>query len=240
MQLALGAIVVALAAVQSVFGVGLLVFGTPALLLLDLPFEEVLGYLLPCSIVISALQVRSGERTMGPVRIRLLTITAPAVLVATAIILTLGVTAHIRPIVGAMLILTAATRLLGPLREAVGRFVRRHLGPMLAAIGLIHGASNLGGGLLAATVGAVYDDKDSVRLHIAFGYGVMASIQLAVLFLTAPPELLWGLWLVLPALSGLTFGLVGQRLFRAAGQRAFQAGLTGLILAFGVVLLIRA
>jgi uncharacterized protein len=60
LQLAMCGLVLVLAAIQSVYGVGLLVFGTPVLLLLGLPFPEVLAYLLPCSIAISTLQVADG------------------------------------------------------------------------------------------------------------------------------------------------------------------------------------
>ena len=48
--------------IQSVFGMGLLVFGTPSLLLLGLGFTESLGYLLPASIALSAIQVRRSRR----------------------------------------------------------------------------------------------------------------------------------------------------------------------------------
>ncbi len=60
--------VLVLAVVQSVFGVGLLVFGTPTLLLLGYPFDQVLAYLLPCSILISALQVRARAAVCGATR----------------------------------------------------------------------------------------------------------------------------------------------------------------------------
>ena len=54
------AAVLAFSVVQSVFGVGLLVFGTPTLLLAGYSFEETLAYLLPCSMAISALQAWDG------------------------------------------------------------------------------------------------------------------------------------------------------------------------------------
>ena len=41
---------------QSVFGVGLLLFGTPTLLLMDFQYTEVLWILLPCSLIISLIQ----------------------------------------------------------------------------------------------------------------------------------------------------------------------------------------
>ncbi len=49
--------VVSTSIIQSVFGVGVLLFGTPLLLLLGYEFVDALGVLLPVSIAISALQV---------------------------------------------------------------------------------------------------------------------------------------------------------------------------------------
>src|ERR687885_1890760 len=74
------AAVLAFSVVQSVFGVGLLVFGTPTLLLAGYSFEETLAYLLPCSMAISALQVRDGGLSFEPVRRDFVLFTAPAVL----------------------------------------------------------------------------------------------------------------------------------------------------------------
>ncbi len=50
-------IVVSTSVIQSVFGVGVLLFGTPLLLLLGYEFVDALGVLLPVSIAISTLQV---------------------------------------------------------------------------------------------------------------------------------------------------------------------------------------
>jgi len=49
--------VVSTSVIQSVFGVGVLLFGTPLLLLLGYEFVDALGVLLPVSIAISTLQV---------------------------------------------------------------------------------------------------------------------------------------------------------------------------------------
>jgi uncharacterized protein len=238
-QLSLCALVLVLAAVQSVFGVGLLVFGTPALLLLGLPFPEVLGYLLPCSLVVSTLQVADSGFTMEPLRRKLLAFTAPSVLVGTLFILVvLKRKIDIRQIVGAMLVVTAALRLLGPLRQRMRVFIRARLSPLLVLLGLIHGVSNLGGGVLTLIVSSVYDDKHSVRRHIAFGYGLMALIQLTVLFLTTPVRLNMSLWLVLPALAALSYVLVGRWMFRVTAEGVYQWTLTALIGLFGLLLFV--
>ena len=45
------------AILQSIFGIGILFFGTPTLLLLGFPFAETLSVLLPASLAVSAFQV---------------------------------------------------------------------------------------------------------------------------------------------------------------------------------------
>jgi len=237
LELSLCALVLVLAAVQSVFGVGLLVFGTPTLLLLGFSFPEVLAYLLPCSIVISALQVADGGLRLEPIRRKLLAFTAPAVLLGTFLILVV-LKRHIemRQIVGAMLVVTAALRMLDPFRQRMQSFVRAKLSPLLFLLGLIHGVSNLGGGILTLIVSSVYDDKHSVRKHIAFGYGLMALIQIAVLFLTTPVDLNISLWLMLPALAALSYALVGKWMFSATGDTVYQWSLTALVGLFGTLL----
>jgi hypothetical protein len=107
-------------------------------------------------------------------------------------------------------------------------------------LGIVHGLSNLGGGILTVIVGSCFEDKVSIRRHIAFAYGAMASIQLLVVFLTKRPSFDLGLWLLLPVLAGSTYLLLGQRVFQRAGQRPFQVGLTAMIMSFGVVLVASA
>ena len=238
--LAVIATVCIFAAVQSIFGVGLLLFGTPTLLLLGLPFELVLVYLLPRSIVVSALQVAtSGGLTLEPIRRRFLIFTAPAVLVATGAALLFGSPHQIRAVVGAVLLLTAALRL-SPYQAALAGFVRRHLRPLLVTLGLVHGLSNLGGGILTVIVGSSYSDKTSIRRHIAFAYGMMASIQLALVFATTRPHADVRLMPLLALLAGAVYLFVGQRVFLRTGQRMYQFGLTGLIMSFGVLLVVQA
>ena len=236
--LVLGALVVGLALVQSLFGVGLLVFGTPTLLLLGLPFDRVLVLLLPCSIAVSALQIVSGGGlSLDPFRRKFLTFTPPALLVATAATLQLGSPHGIRAVVGVMLLVTAATRLVRPAHDALAHGVRGHLAPLLVGLGVLHGASNLGGGILSVIVGMTFPDKSDARRQIAFCYGIMAALQLVVVLLTASPNIDPGLTVVLPVLAGATYLLAGQRLFLRTGQRVFDAGLTALIASFGLLLL---
>ncbi|MCW2691049.1 MAG: sulfite exporter TauE/SafE family protein [Mycobacterium sp.] len=239
-MIAMVAVVIVLAVVQSLFGVGLLLFGTPIFLLLGLPFEQVLGYLLPCSIVVSGLQVvTSGGLTLEPIRRQFLMITAPAVLVATGAAVALGTPHQIRLIVGVVLLVTAISRV-GRLQPVLRRTVGKHSRPLMLVLGIVHGWSNLGGGILTVIVGASFEDKVSIRRQIAFAYGSMAIIQLSVVMATVRPHLALGLWLLLPVIAGIVFLLIGQRAFQKARQRPYQLGLTGLILSFGALLVATA
>jgi hypothetical protein len=232
-------IVAALTVVQSVFGVGLLVFGTPALLVLGLPFPVVLAYLLPCSLIISVLQVRaSGGPTLDPIRRQFLIYSAPTVVVGTVGTLLLGTSEHIGLVVGTMLVVTAVLRLV-PLADAsVSRFVTRRRPALLIALGLVHGMSNLGGGLLTAIVGASFRDKESVRRHIAFCYGLLASLQL-LLVLTSSPAVDWRLWVSLPLIAAAVYAVLGRKVFALASSAFYTHALTGLLATFGVLVVVR-
>jgi hypothetical protein len=224
--------------IQSLFGVGLLVFGTPTLLLAGFSFDEVLAYLLPCSIAVSFLQVREDGFTIEPIRRKFLLYATPAVLSGTLIVLlVLNHKVNLRPLVGAMLILTAGMRLVGPLRDRLARFVKTRLSTLLMAMGLLHGLSNLGGGLLTAIVGSIYTDKRTARKHVAFCYGVMALIQLTVLVAATDRGWDWKLQLALPLLAGVTYSVVGRKVFDATRHAVYQWGLTTMIGLFGLILL---
>jgi hypothetical protein len=231
--------VVVYATIQSVFGVGLLIFGTPTLLLLGVSFEHLLAYLLPCSIAISALQVaRSGGVQLDPLRRHFLLYSAPLVLVGTGLILTVGSGLDIRLVVAATLVLTGVIRLWAPAREVMSRLVRRYLPGCLVVLGAIHGVSNLGGGVLTVIVSSVHDSRREIRRQIAFCYGVMAAIQLGTLWATGAEGVNLWLCLLLPMLAGATYGLLGERVFLASGQLGYQRALSALIIAFGIALVI--
>ena len=59
------AVIAVLSVVQSVFGMGVLIFGTPTLLLLGYDFTEAICMLVPASFVISLLQVTNLQTRLG-------------------------------------------------------------------------------------------------------------------------------------------------------------------------------
>ena len=57
-------VVFACSIIHSVFGTGILIFGTPTCLLLGYPFDVTISYLLPASISISSLQIFHGRKNI--------------------------------------------------------------------------------------------------------------------------------------------------------------------------------
>jgi uncharacterized membrane protein YfcA len=235
-ELSLAFVVTACALAQSLFGVGILVFGTPMLLLMGLPFPTVLADLLPCSIAVNLFQVLQYRGcSRNDFRRELLLFCLPLVGVGLFVVLKLGANINLRPYVGAMLLGTAALRLLSQSRPGMRRLLESASPPLLAVTGFVHGMTNLGGGLLTALVSSRFDNKEEVRANIAFGYLMMACSQAFILLATravrlAPAQL------YLPLLAAAVYMTVGNRLFRSATPRTYQHAVTALLLAFGCFL----
>jgi hypothetical protein len=191
---------------------------------------------LPCSIAVSALQLAdSGGLTLEPIRRKFLLFTAPAVLLATGAVLMFGSVQQLRAAVGVMLLVTAATRM-SRLREVLARHVRKRLSPLLVGLGVIHGLSNLGGGPLSVVVGSYFTGKAEIRRQIAFAYGMMASLQLAVVMATARPQIHWLVWCTLALLAASCYLALGRRVFGRLNARPYQLSLTGLIAGYALLL----
>jgi uncharacterized membrane protein YfcA len=228
-------IIFAYSIVQSLFGVGLLVFGTPTLLLLGVPFEQALGLLLPCSITVNLLQLVSHWRLVTLKREFVVNF-VPFVGLGLAIVLLVRLPFHPRTAVGVLLLLTALMRLSGRLMQAAQRTFKQGLWVFLPSVGLTHGLTNMGGGLLTILVSGLFRDKDKIRANVAFGYLIMALSQCAVL-VCVRHQVFVGESAVLAAVAGMTYVSLGNRAFEVISNRAYQLALTTFILVFGVALL---
>lgn len=228
-----------LSLVQSVFGVGLLVFGTPILMLLGHSFPTALGTLLPCSVVISALQTLKGWKATNDLRKDFLFYTLPFVIVGLAAVFFFDLSYSIGRLVGALLIVTGLIRLFPGLQRAFHRLLGVHRRTYLATMGAVHGLTNMGGGLLTIFVNSIHSEKEKIRANIAFCYLVMALSQLIVLSLIGQVKL--GIFaemaFYLP-LTMATYLLFGHAFFAASTEAVYQHAMTVLILTFGVSLMV--
>lgn len=226
-------IVAVFSVVQSIFGVGLLLFGTPTLLLLGLPFTDAIAALLPCSLAVDLLQLRNGLPANRAYLVTLITVTLPLVCVGLLIALSIGQPEWLALLVGLMLLSLAVLRVSNLSRRIRGGMAQFQT-PYMAGMGLLHGLSNMGGGMLVMLASSVSQEKEETRRLIAAGYSLFAATQLTTLYLLAP-ESFHAERLFLP-LVAVSIYLLGNLLYLRLEENAFQRLLTALILTYGVLL----
>lgn len=173
--------IIVVSVIQSIFGVGILLFGTPILLLLGYSFVDALGVLLPVSIAVNALQfVRHYEDLDTRFYKNILMYTVP--MVVTFLWLVTSVKMNIGVIIGAVLIFVALKSFL-PIIERLLKSIVVHERMYLVVMGVVHGMSNLGGSMLTIIIYAKNYTKDKTRVTAAASYGTVATCQLITLLL---------------------------------------------------------
>jgi uncharacterized membrane protein YfcA len=228
-------VVFVFAAVQSLFGVGLLVFGTPTLLLLGCPFETTIAALLPASITISVMQLVAGRSYLKQAGSDILVYSVPGIIVGLAFVLSFHLV-DIKLLIGIMLVGTAFMRFHETTRQVLAQWLTKHKKLFLVIMGLVHGLSNMGGGLLTVLVSATHHEREAIRANIAYGYLIFAATQLFVLALLNPGAM--SLKCVICAgVALLTYLTVGQLLFHRSPKAVYQELISWCVLAYGMVLI---
>ena len=168
--------------IQSLFGVGVLLFGTPLLLLLGYKFVDTLLILLPISVSINLLQVLKHHVHIDTgFYKRILLYTIPFVVLCLFLVTRTRI--NIDPIIGLFLVFVALKAVSAPIERLVGRLVH-HERTYLAITGIVHGLLNLGGSLLIALVHSKGHEKDVTRVTIAAAYATFALFQILTLMLS--------------------------------------------------------
>ncbi|RQP21954.1 TSUP family transporter [Piscinibacter terrae] len=236
---AIGLVVLGLAVVQSLFGMGILVFGTPTLLLLGIEFSSVLGWLLPSSLAISALQVwgdrRKAAQTPSHLVIRYWSVAVP-LLAALSFMLLSHMKASVELWVGLAMLTAAVLRGSDLIRQWLRGFILRHERAYLVLMGAFHGFTNMGGAALAIYSSSVTDNKHAMRALISRYYLLFGSIQIVALVLLQPASLR-ALGLALAPLSALIYVFLGSWAFERLKASIYERAFTGFIAAYGLALL---
>jgi len=224
--------------VQSLFGIGLLVFGTPTLLLLGFPFDHTLAVLLPASLAISVLQVLISPRVEVAFARSFVIWCLVPIGVTLALVFWLQLQSGLNLVVALALAAFVAQRWLPQRGEVARRWVAQHERTCLLLMGVVHGLSNLGGGLLTIFAASRRREKVQIRGLISFCYAGMATSQLIVLA-WLHSELFGWRQLVYAAISSCVFLIVGQRVFRGVSNPLFEWLLTAFMTGFAGLLGLR-
>jgi uncharacterized membrane protein YfcA len=169
------------AVIQSIFGVGVLLFGTPILLILGYDFINALSVLLPISIAINSLQIIKHYQHIDiSFYRRVLIYSIPFVILFLFLVSTKNV--NINLLVGSFLVLVALKNFFPTIEQKLEKTFKYEK-IYLSLMGIIHGFTNLGGSLLTAIVHSKNYEKNSSRVTIAICYATFAFFQLITLFL---------------------------------------------------------
>lgn len=173
--------IIVTATIQSIFGVGMLLFGTPMLLLLGYSFVDSLGVVLPISIAISLLQVLKHVDYVDKIFFKnVLRYCIPVIVLFLALIASIKI--NVGFIMGIFLLLVALKSFL-PQVEAALKSIVKYEKLYLVITGLVHGVSNLGGSLLTVMIYSKNYPKDTTRVTAAACYAVFALFQLLTLLI---------------------------------------------------------
>ena len=169
------------AIVQSIFGTGVLLFGTPLLLILGYNFQYALIILLPTSILISFFQLKNNLNKIDiQFYKKLFLFSIPPIILF--LYLTNLNSIRINLFVGIFLVVIAIKENILSINRMI-KFLIKYESLYLMIMGMIHGITNLGGALLSAIVFSKNLSKDSKRTTIAICYLTFALFQIITLII---------------------------------------------------------
>tara|TARA_B110000211_G_scaffold161417_1_gene182507 strand:- start:145 stop:861 length:717 start_codon:yes stop_codon:yes gene_type:complete len=172
-------VVVVISMIQSVFGVGVLLFGTPILLILGYDFVNALSVLLPISLGINFLQVVRDRADVDFSYYKMLLVySIPPIVFLLAVTVEMNI--NVSLYIGAFLLLIAF-KSWSKFVEKISLFVFKFQKSFLFFQGVVHGLTNLGGSLLTSHVFTLNLSKEEKRATISLSYFTFALFQILTL-----------------------------------------------------------
>jgi len=161
--------------IQSLVGVGVLLFGTPLLLLLGFNYFEVLNILLPISITINFFQINKNLGSVDrKLAYNLITLILP--LIAISLTFATFIKISFTKIIGIFLLFISISNFLNfNIKSIINGKI------YLFIMAILHGLTNLGGSLLTGYISLKEWGKLKTRTNIAFCYLSFAITQLITL-----------------------------------------------------------
>ena len=165
---------------QSIIGIGVLVLGTPFLLILGFSILEVLFILLPISIVTSFLNliiINSSNNNLNKSTYKELKkffiVRIPSIFIGLIILKFFGNYINFKLLVSVVIIFSIV---LVNLKDKIKFRINFFRISILSFVGIIHGLTNSGGTLMSLAL-SVKNDKNYARLNTSFFYLVLATFQ---------------------------------------------------------------
>ena len=221
---------------QSCLGVGLLLFGTPTLIILGYSYVETLWIILPSSIVISLTQVLF-DRDLIQAKKSIFVLTVPALTIGLIIILLSGDLVNVSKIVGIGLLIVASIRQSKVLNAYLSNNISSRTSIYLIFTGLIHGLSNMGGGPLSVLMSSLHNSKSVIRVNIAYVYLFFGISQIIILTIFQL-KVFEVNYLVFPIVAIMSYFFIGKPLSNYIDDNKYQSFITIMVFIYGFLALI--
>jgi len=229
-------LIITLVIVQSVFGVGLLLFGTPSFLLLGYDFANTINILMPVSILVSFLQFFKSKVKDIKFIDEYNYFCLP--FLALFLILALNYKGLIDfKFYVALLLIFSSVLILNKNKFSLFKkkfFQMRKV--ILAIIGSIHGFTNMGGSFLSIySILVSKNKKELSRYYISYGYLIMGIIQyIIVLFIMHDYLNFVKLYYILIV---ILLYFPAQKIFKNIDDRKFTRYINIIALLYGIIIL---
>ena len=220
---------------QSIFGLGLLLFGTPIFLLIGNDFFATLNLLLPVSIVISLMQIYKNKiEFQNKFYILFNTYTIPFLILSLCLLIFFHKKLNFILLISLIIILFSFINIFFA-KKSINFFKSFFFNKIVfAIIGIIHGFTNLGGSLLSLTSININSSKSQIRSSIAYGYFIMSIIQILTINFFAKSFMdISKFYLLLIPFIVFTFS---QKIYNKINKEKFSLILSLIALFFGICL----
>ena len=223
--------------IQSIFGIGLLLLGTPTFLLLGYDFSAALNFLLPSSIVISYLQFSSLKIPPKKIIFEYNIFCLPFLVLFLLLALNFEEILNFKFYVAIFLIISSLLALNKNTYSSLRKNILKYKELILIFIGSVHGLTNMGGGFLTIFSSLINkNDKNLTRYFISYGYLIMGLLQYSILIWLEYRNLdfskIYYIFLVLIIYFPL------QKVFRKVNNFLFSKIISIIALFYGVIILI--
>ena len=222
--------------IQSIFGIGLLLFGTPTFLIIGYDFFNTLNFLLPISITISLLQFLSLKSKSKKIISYFNFYCLPFLVVFLIFALNFKDFLNFKFYVTIILIISSILALKNNNFFLTKKIIINYKKIFLIFIGVVHGLTNMGGGFLSIFSSLINNNKKYTRHFISYGYLTMGLIQYFILLLLDYKNLDFSK--VYYVFFALVLYFPSQEIFKKVNDVLFRKIISIIALFYGLTILI--
>ena len=223
--------------IQSIFGVGLLLFGTPSFLVLGYDFVNTINILMPVSITISTLQFFKSKVKDRVFIAEYNIFCVPFLIIFLFLALKFKYLFDFKLLVALLLVISSILILNKKNFSSFTKIFLKLKKIILIGIGSVHGLTNMGGSFLAIYSTLVSENvKEVARYYICYGYLIMGLFQYILVLSISYENLNFNKLYYL--ILALLIYFPTQKIFKNIDDRKFSKYINIIALTYGLLILI--